>query len=153
MKKKELIMTMTTMTKRLLSVACLALAAATATATPTARADEPAPAPAAEGVVNINTATPAQLGLLPGIGETKARAIMEHRQRRPFARVDDLVAVRGIGRATLRRLRPYLTVRGDTTLTRAVHVPRGTPAARPGTPAKVTTAAAPATRPRAAPRR
>lgn len=91
-----------------------------------AHADEAVPA-AAEGVVNVNTATPDQLGLLPGIGETKARAIVEFRQRRPFARVDDLVSVRGIGRATLRRLRPYLTVRGETTLTRAVAGARPAP--------------------------
>src|SRR5687768_11411464 len=84
-----------------------------------ALADTP-PAAAAEGTVNLNTATAAQLQLLPGIGESRARAIIEVRQRRPFARVDDVVGVRGIGRATLRRLRPYLAVRGETTLTRPV---------------------------------
>ncbi len=89
----------------------------------TARADEPPAAPASEGVVNLNTATSEQLQLLPGIGEAKARAIIELRQRRPFARVDDVVAVRGIGRATLRRLRPYLSIRGDTTLSRRVAAP------------------------------
>jgi competence protein ComEA len=89
-----------------------------------ARADEPSVAPTAAGVVNINTATAQQLGLLPGIGEAKAQAIIQYRTRRPFARVEDIVAVRGIGRATLRRLRPYLAVRGETTLTRPVARPR-----------------------------
>jgi competence protein ComEA len=105
-------------TKSIWTVTCLAVAVLLTVVAPPARADEPVASP--EGVVNINTATPEQLGLLPGIGETKARAIVEHRQRRPFARVDDLVAVRGIGRATLRRLRPYLAVRGETTLSRPV---------------------------------
>ena len=83
-----------------------------------------AEAPAAEGVVNVNTATSEQLQLLPGIGPAKAEAILDARRRQPFAAVDQIVRVRGIGRATLRRLRPYLTVRGDTTLTHAVHVSR-----------------------------
>lgn len=102
----------------------MAAMAAIGTIAAQAHADEPEAAPSAAGVVNINTATADQLGLLPGIGDTKARAIIEHRTRRPFARVDDIVAVRGIGRATLRRLRPYLAVRGETTLTRPVTVPR-----------------------------
>lgn len=109
-------------TKSIWRVTCVAIAILVTTAASTARGDEPVPP--AEGVVNINTATAEQLGLLPGIGETKARTIVEHRQRRPFARVDDLVAVRGIGRATLRRLRPYLVVRGETTLSRQVSRPR-----------------------------
>ena len=75
---------------------------------------------AAEGVVNLNTATVQQLAFLPGVGPAKAEAIVRTRQRRPFANVNQIVRVRGIGRATLRRLRPYLTVRGDTTLTRPV---------------------------------
>jgi competence protein ComEA len=94
-----------------------------------ARADEPARA--SEGVVNLNTATADQLGLLPGIGETKARAIVAYRTRRPFARVDDIVAVRGIGRATLRQLRPYLAVRGETTLSHAVTARSTPPASAP----------------------
>lgn len=75
-------------------------------------------APASEnGVVNIQTATPEQLQLLPGIGPSKAQAIVEQRDRRAFRRVEDILRVRGIGRATFRRLRPMLTVDGPTTLT------------------------------------
>lgn len=127
----------------------LAIAGLLATFSMSARAD--GPPPAAEGVVNINTATADQLGLLPGIGETKARAIVEHRQRRPFARVDDLVAVRGIGRATLRRLRPYLAVRGETTLSRPVANPR--PPASTERPAGAARGPAPSSRPPVAARR
>lgn len=75
---------------------------------------------ASAGVVNVNTATAEQLALLPGIGPSRAAAIIEARQRRPFASVNDLVRVRGIGRATLQRLTPYVTTQGETTLRRSV---------------------------------
>lgn len=77
-----------------------------------------------EGVVNVNTATVEQLTLLPGIGPSRAEAIVEARQRRPFRAVQDLLRVRGIGRSTLLRLRPYLTVQGETTLTQPIRLPR-----------------------------
>ena len=70
-----------------------------------------------QGVVNINTATEAQLELLPGIGPSKARAIARHRARRKFKATYELIRIRGIGRKTYRRLRSYLTVKGPTTLT------------------------------------
>lgn len=70
----------------------------------------------AEGVVNIQTATLDELTRLPGIGPSKAEAIVAQRDRRAFQRVEDVMRVRGIGRATFRRLRPYLSVTGPTTL-------------------------------------
>ena len=72
-------------------------------------------APSSEGVVNIQTASAEQLQQLPGIGPSKAAAIVQHREQRAFRRVEDLMRVRGIGRATFRRLRPMLTVDGPTT--------------------------------------
>ena len=88
-------------------------------------------APAAEGVVNIQTATAEELQRLPGIGPSKAEAIIAFRQRTQFRRVEDILRVRGIGRATFRRLRPYLTVNGATTLTADVTA-RRTPRAAEG---------------------
>jgi len=70
---------------------------------------------APDGAVNIQTATAEQLELLPGIGPSKAAAIVAHRENHAFRRVEDLMRVRGIGRATFRRLRPMLTVDGPTT--------------------------------------
>jgi len=81
----------------------------------TARTAEAPP----QGVVNINTATVEELSLLPGIGGSKAQAIVSSRERRPFQRVEDILRVRGIGRATFRRLRPMLRVQGRTTLAAA----------------------------------
>ncbi len=69
------------------------------------------------GVVNINTASEVELSRLPGIGPSKAAAIIAYRERgRHFSRIEDLLRVRGIGRATFRRLRSMLAVRGPTTL-------------------------------------
>ena len=63
------------------------------------------------GIININTATQAQLETLPGIGPVKAAAIIAYRQEHgAFASVDDLIKVSGIGKKTLSDLRPYVTV-------------------------------------------
>ncbi len=67
--------------------------------------------------VNINTAVATELVRLPGIGPAKAKRIIEFRERRgSFKRVRDLRRVKGIGRKTLRRLAPYLTVKEQTTM-------------------------------------
>ncbi len=92
----------------------------------------PAAAPA-NGVVNINDATTAQLELLPRVGPALAKRIIEFRKANgPFRSVDELVAVRGIGERSLERLRPYLTIGGKTTLTEKVHLPRTRPKAGSG---------------------
>lgn len=67
--------------------------------------------PAAPAVININTADQTALEQIPGIGPVKAAAIIEHRDTSgPFAAVEDLLDVTGIGPATLESLRPYVTV-------------------------------------------
>ena len=80
---------------------------------------QPAEAAAAvlQGVLNLNTASQEQLVLLPGVGESRARAIMALRkQRGGFKKVDELTDVKGIGEAALAKLRPYLKLGGATTL-------------------------------------
>jgi competence protein ComEA len=68
------------------------------------------------GVVNVNTATAEELMLLPGVGEARARAVIEARKRRGgFQKVEDLLEVKGIGAAGLEKLRPHLTLEGKTT--------------------------------------
>ncbi len=62
--------------------------------------------------ININTASKDQLILLPGIGETYAERIIIYRDNNgPYASVDELEKVKGIGKSTLERLRPYIRVR------------------------------------------
>ncbi len=59
--------------------------------------------------VNLNTATLEQLETLPGIGETKARAILEYRQEHgSFEKPQELTNVSGIGDATYAKLQAYV---------------------------------------------
>lgn len=59
--------------------------------------------------VDINTADWPELTLLPEVGETIARRIVELRARRgPFQREQELLDVVGIGPKTLERIRPFL---------------------------------------------
>ncbi len=82
------------------------------------------PAPPAGGVaggsspggappaVNVNTATLSELDRLPGIGPTRAAAILQERQARgPFASVEELSRVPGLGPAAIARLRDRVAVR------------------------------------------
>ena len=62
-------------------------------------------------IVNINSASETELVALPGIGPSKARAIAQYRQQQGnFKSVDDLQKVKGIGPATLEKLRSHLTL-------------------------------------------
>ncbi len=61
--------------------------------------------------VNINTADSGQMAALPGIGESKGRAIVEYRSEHgPFPTVDSLVNVRGIGMKLVEKIRPFVTI-------------------------------------------
>ena len=63
------------------------------------------------GGVDINTATASQLDALPGIGPSKAQAIITYRSENgAFSSVDELDNVPGIGAATLRGLRDQVTL-------------------------------------------
>ena len=72
------------------------------------------------GVVNINTATVSELSFLPGVGPSKAQAIVKHRKAREFKKIEDIMRVKGIGRKSFRQMRPYLRIKGETTLTKKV---------------------------------
>jgi competence protein ComEA len=63
----------------------------------------------AENPVILNTAAADDLRRLPGIGQKRADAILALRARLGrFRAVEDLLKVKGIGRATLKRLRPLV---------------------------------------------
>lgn len=62
-------------------------------------------------MVDINTADAAMLEMLPGIGATKAAAIVAYRDENgPFSTVADLGMVKGIGEATVEKLKDKITV-------------------------------------------
>ncbi len=64
----------------------------------------------AEGRVDLNRATAAELETLPGIGPAKAAAIVEHRETQgPFAEPGDIRAVAGIGEKTFQQLADRIT--------------------------------------------
>jgi competence protein ComEA len=66
---------------------------------------------AAGGLVNVNTASAAELESLPGIGEVIAQAIIDYRtENGPFTSVDELLDVTGIGDVTLENIRELVTV-------------------------------------------
>lgn len=107
------------MKRRVLPAFCLAILAALAVI-----ADDGG-ATSKNGAVNVNTATSEQLQLLPGVGPALAERIIEFREANgPFKKVDELVAVRGIGDKSLAKLRPYVVTSGATDLTEKVKVPR-----------------------------
>ena len=72
----------------------------------------PEPAATADGKVAINHATEADLRRLPGVGATRAKAILALRDKLGgrFKRPEDLLRVKGIGRKSLARLRPLLVI-------------------------------------------
>lgn len=61
--------------------------------------------------INVNTADAELLAELPGIGPSRAAAIIEERENNgAFANVDDLTRVSGIGPATVDRMRDQVAI-------------------------------------------
>lgn len=64
-----------------------------------------------QGLININLADAPELDRLPGIGPTLAQEIVRYREANgPFARIEDLLNVPGIGPAKLDQVRDLITV-------------------------------------------
>ena len=67
--------------------------------------------PASTAVVNLNTASVADLEGLPGIGAKTAARILEYRQKNgPFKKIEELMNVRGVGEKNFLKLKPQITV-------------------------------------------
>lgn len=63
------------------------------------------------GLVNINTATRAELKGLPGIGKAIAGRIIRHREKHGrFRKVEELLVIRGISRRRFEELRLLVTI-------------------------------------------
>ncbi|NQW16838.1 MAG: ComEA family DNA-binding protein [Chloroflexi bacterium] len=62
-----------------------------------------------DGRINLNSADSALLEELPGIGEVRAKSIVEWRLANgPFTSADDLLAISGIGISTVNSIRPLV---------------------------------------------
>lgn len=69
------------------------------------------PAAGGEKPIDINKAPVSELVKINGIGNAKAQAIVDYREKNgSFKSVDELTLVRGIGDKTLEHLRPQVTV-------------------------------------------
>jgi len=64
----------------------------------------------ATAIININTATIAELDTLPGIGPAIANRIVEFRNQQPFTKIEDIMLVKGIGKKKFAKLRERITV-------------------------------------------
>jgi len=61
--------------------------------------------------INVNEAAVEELVRLPGIGPSRAEAIIAEREKRRFRRIEDILRVPGIGRKTFGRIRGSIRVR------------------------------------------
>ncbi len=62
-------------------------------------------------VVNLNTASAAQIAELPGIGVKTAALIVQYREKNgPFKKIEEIMNVRGIGEKSFLRLKDRLAI-------------------------------------------
>jgi competence protein ComEA len=84
-------------------------APATQPVKPAAAESQTPPSPA-NALLDLNTATQSQLEDLPGIGASKAKAIIAYREQNgAYKTVKQLLEVKGIGPKMLEKLEPYIT--------------------------------------------
>jgi len=61
--------------------------------------------------IDLNRAEAWLLEALPGIGKTRAQAIVDYRNENgPFKRIEDVLQVKGIGQGTFEKIKDYITV-------------------------------------------
>ena len=59
--------------------------------------------------VNINTASLEELQTLPGVGESKAKSIIEYREKQKFKTIEDIKNVTGIGDSLFAKIKENIT--------------------------------------------
>jgi comEA protein len=96
---------------RCVAAAVIALAATGAQAAQQSQSSPAKPQASAPDLINLNTATAAQLESLPGIGPSTAQRILEERQKNGgFKKIEELMNVRGIGEKSFLKLKPLITI-------------------------------------------
>ena len=74
--------------------------------------DDAAATPTIPAIININTASLEELDTLPGIGPSTAQNIIDYRtQNGPFAQIEDIMNVSGIGEGRFNDIKDLITVR------------------------------------------
>ena len=62
-------------------------------------------------IVSINTASVTELTSLTGVGESKAKSIIEYREKEgPFKDIKDIMNVSGIGEALFAKIKDYIRI-------------------------------------------
>ncbi|MGB5812802.1 MAG: ComEA family DNA-binding protein [Polyangiales bacterium] len=100
------------MIRRMLALALLVVVVqvAHAAALSPSQGDDASAPDTADALIDLNTATASDFAQLPGIGPTRAQAIVDEREKRKFRRVEDILRVPGIGRKTFARIRGLIRV-------------------------------------------
>jgi len=111
------------MFRTLVPVVALAIAltapSLTSAQTPPHAAAQPSAKKAPAAIVNLNTASAADLQTLPGIGAKTAARILDYRQKNgPFKKIEELMNIRGVGEKNFLKLKNQITVT-------AAHAERG----------------------------
>jgi competence protein ComEA len=92
--------------------------------------------------VDLNRADRAELLQLPGVGDSLAQKIKNHRREHgAFQKVDDVIEVHGIGPATRDRLRDWVTVEGEKASddSKATSTSKRSPPSKKNTPSSTAT--------------
>ena len=104
-------------------------------ATPAVAATKAPASPTQSAPLDLNTATAAQLNALPGIGDTRAAAIIA---ARPYASINDLLTKKVVTQAIFDKIKGSITVSGapaTTTTATSKTVTKAVPPAPPAPPA------------------
>lgn len=62
------------------------------------------------GKISLNTATLDELLTIPGIGQSKAKLIIEYRNTNGFKKIEDIMNVKGIGNGIFEKIKDYITI-------------------------------------------
>lgn len=71
-----------------------------------------------QGVCNINKAPLSKLMVLPYVGRSRGKAIIQYRKAHKFRQARDLMKVKGIGRSTFKKIKKHVVTTGPTTIRR-----------------------------------
>jgi len=100
-----------TLTYRLLLVASLFLLSTSTQVLATDKTEEITSSMEISDKISINQATNQELAAINGIGTKKAQAIIEYREANgDFVNVEELVKVKGIGKSTLQKITPFVSL-------------------------------------------